>query len=54
MEKNHDVFRARAAECSARAAAATDPRTKEFNQTEAETWLRLAEVIEKRNQKPPA
>jgi hypothetical protein len=50
MEKSEE-YRARAAECLARAAAAIDPRIKEFNQAEAESWLRLAEVIEKQNQK---
>jgi len=50
MEKSLE-YRARAAECLARAEAATDPRIKEFNRAEAESWLRLAEVIEKQNQK---
>jgi len=46
VEKNLE-YRARAAECAARAKEATDPRIKAFNQAEAETWLRLAEMIEK-------
>jgi hypothetical protein len=43
--------RARAAECIARAEAATDSRIKSYNQSEAEMWLRLAELTEKQNQK---
>ena len=45
VEKNLE-YRARAAECTARADEATDPRIKAFNQGEAEMWLRLAEMIE--------
>jgi hypothetical protein len=48
MEKSQE-YRARAADCLARATTATDPPIKKFNQTEAETWLRLAEVIEKQD-----
>jgi hypothetical protein len=51
MEKNAEWYRARAAECLARAEAATDPRIKEYNQAEALSWLRLAELLEKQDQK---
>jgi DNA-binding response OmpR family regulator len=40
-------YRAQAAECAALAEKATDPLIKEFNQAEADRWLRLAEVVEK-------
>jgi hypothetical protein len=46
VEKNLE-YRARAAECAARAKEATDARIKAFNQAEAEAWLRLAEIVEK-------
>jgi hypothetical protein len=49
-QKNAAWYRAQAAECLARAANATDPRIREFNQAEAERWLRLVEIAEK--QKP--
>jgi hypothetical protein len=45
--KNADWYRKQAAACLAQAAAATDPRIKEFNQAEAERWLRLAELADK-------
>jgi hypothetical protein len=41
VEKNLE-YRARVAECAARAEEATDPRIKAFNQAEAEMWLRFA------------
>jgi hypothetical protein len=46
-EKNAEWYRAQAAECSALAEKATDPRIKAFNQAEADRWLRLAELAEK-------
>ena len=46
VEKNAEWYRARAAECVARAEEATDSRIREFNRAEAETWLRLAELAE--------
>jgi hypothetical protein len=49
-QKNAAWYRAQAVQCLARAASATDPRIREFNQAEAERWLRLAEIAEK--QKP--
>jgi hypothetical protein len=49
-QKNAAWYRAQAAECLARAAKATDRRIEEFNQAEAERWLRLAETAER--QKP--
>jgi hypothetical protein len=50
-QQDADWYRARAAECAALAQKATDPRIKEFNQAEAERWLRLAEVAEKQKLK---
>jgi len=47
-QQNADWYRAQASECLARAEKATDSRIKEFNQSEAERWLRLAEVAEKK------
>jgi hypothetical protein len=47
-EKNAEWYRAQAAECSALAEKATDPRIKAFNQAEADRWLRLAELAEKK------
>jgi hypothetical protein len=44
-------YRARAAECAVRAEKATDPKIKAFNQAEAERWLRLAEVVEKEDER---
>jgi hypothetical protein len=46
-QQNAEWYRARAAECSALAEKATDPRIKAFNQAEADRWLRLAELAEK-------
>jgi hypothetical protein len=42
-------YRARAAECTALEASATDPRVKAFSKTQADGWLRLAELVEKQN-----
>jgi hypothetical protein len=44
---NAESCRPRAAECIARAEAATDSRIKSYNQSEAEMWLRMAELTEK-------
>jgi hypothetical protein len=46
-QQNAEWYRARAAEWSALAEKATDPRIKAFNQAEAARWLRLAELAEK-------
>ncbi len=46
-QKNADWYRMQAAACLARVEAATDVRIKEFNQAEAERWLRLAELADK-------
>jgi hypothetical protein len=47
-EKNAEWYRGQAAECSALAERAIDPRIKAFNQAEADRWLRLAELAEKK------
>jgi hypothetical protein len=49
-QKNAEWYRAQAAECLERAEKATDARIKEFNQAEADRWLRLAEMAD--SQKP--
>jgi hypothetical protein len=46
-QQNAEWYRARAAECSALAEKATDPRIKAFNHAEADRWLRLAELVER-------
>jgi DNA-binding response OmpR family regulator len=40
-------FRGQATQCAALAENATDPLIKEFNQAQADRWLRLAEVAER-------
>jgi len=47
-EKNAEWYRCQAAECSALAEKATDPRIRAFSQAEADRWLRLAELAEKK------
>jgi hypothetical protein len=44
---NGERYRALAAECAAIAEKATDPRIKAFKKAEADSWLRLAELMEK-------
>jgi hypothetical protein len=47
VERKADWYRAQAADCAARAKQATDPRVKTVNMDMAESWLRLAELVEK-------
>jgi hypothetical protein len=46
-QKKSQWYRRQAAECTALAEKASDPRVKEFHRAEAERWLRLAELAEK-------
>jgi hypothetical protein len=43
-QRNADWYREQATGCLARAEKAADSRIKEFNQAEAQSWLRLAEL----------
>jgi hypothetical protein len=44
---NAERYRALAAKCAEIAEKATDPRIKTFSQAAADSWLRLAELVEK-------
>jgi hypothetical protein len=44
---NAERYRALAAKCAEIAEKAIDPRIKTFSQAAADSWLRLAELVEK-------
>jgi hypothetical protein len=46
---NAERYRAQAAKCAAIAEKATDPLIKAFSKATADSWLRLAELVEKQS-----
>jgi hypothetical protein len=47
VERKAEWYRAQAADCAARAEQATDPRVKTVGMDMVQSWLRLAELVEK-------
>jgi hypothetical protein len=54
VEQKAEWYRAQAADCAARAEQATDPRVKAVGMDMVQSWLRLAELVEKLDAKEAA